>query len=245
MKLGIMQPYFMPYIGYWQLMHAVDQYVVYDDVNYINRGWINRNRILQNGRPDYFNVFMQGASQNKKINEIQVNAEPGWREKNLRTLRGAYRKAPYFKEAFPVMEEILACEEKNLAAFLLHSLQTVCRYLKIQTKLILSSSLEKDLSLTGEEKLLALCELLGATTYYTAVGGVELYHFSRFQERNIELHFLETNPIAYAQFDNAFVANLSIVDVMMFNSAEKIGALLNDYTLLSGELFEGDMRGRT
>lgn len=171
MKLGIMQPYFMPYIGYWQLMHAVDTYVVYDDVNYINRGWINRNRILMNGEPKYFNIFMQGASQNKKINEIQVNAEDGWREKNLRTLRGAYRKAPYFKETFSVMEEVFACREENLAAFLLNSLQVVCRYLKIKTRLILSSSLEKDVFLKGEEKILSICELLGATQYYNAVGG--------------------------------------------------------------------------
>ena len=137
MKLGIMQPYFLPYIGYWQLMNAVDRYVVYEDVNYINRGWINRNRILIRGNPAYFNLPMSGASQNKLIREIGVDHESRILEKNLKTVEMAYKKAPCFDAVFPLMQKILSGKEESLSGFLFDSIKIICDYLEIDTELLL------------------------------------------------------------------------------------------------------------
>ena len=118
MKLGIMQPYFFPYIGYWQLLNAVDEYVIFDDVNYINRGWINRNRILVNGEPQYINLQLTGASQNKLINEIEVACDPSFAKKRLRTLEQSYGKAPFYQDTMALVTDILDDPEKNLAKYL-------------------------------------------------------------------------------------------------------------------------------
>lgn len=227
-----MQPYFLPYIGYWQLINSVDLYVIYDDVNYKNRGWINRNRILIDGKPRYYNIPLIEASQNKLINEVRVDQNAKIFTKNLRTIECVYKKAPCFEKVFPLIKEILYCEEENIALFLANSINIVCRYLDIQTKLKLSSSVNKNCDLKGQEKILAICEQLGATEYFNAIGGQGLYTSSVFEERGIKLRFLKTNVIEYKQFDYDFQPNLSILDVMMFNSKETIKSLLHEYRLL-------------
>lgn len=232
MKVGIMQPYFSPYIGYWQLMNAVDTYVIYDDVNYIKGGWINRNRILVNGKPTYFNVPMIGASSNKKINEVSVNNDPRLIEKNLHMIRDAYHKAPYYSDAYPCIEKILQTNESNLAKYLERSIRIIVKYLNITTKLILSSSMQKDCTLKGKEKVIHICHLLEATEYYNAIGGQDLYDYTEFQEQGIELKFLKTGDVYYEQYGNPAEKNLSILDVMMFNSPENIQKMLNEYILL-------------
>lgn len=235
MRIGIMQPYFFPYIGYWQLMNAVDKYVIYDDVNFIKGGWINRNRILMNGQSQYFNVPMLGASPFKLINEIAVNNDVRLIEKNLRILEGAYRKAPYYKEVYPLLQKILFCEKQNLAEYIEESFCVLCDYLDIETEFVVSSSLKKDCSLKGQDKVLAICKLLGASEYYNAVGGRQLYSYTDFQKQDIKLYFLETDAIKYKQFDNEFQENLSIIDVMMFNSRDEIKEMLQKYTVLHEE----------
>lgn len=234
MKLGIMQPYFMPYIGYWQLMNLVDQYVIYDDVNFIKGGWINRNRILVNGAPKYFNVPMLGSSSNVLINEVRVDHNAAVTRKSLRSIEGAYKKAPYFDIVNPMLEEILWCGEDNIAKYIEHSFRVICKYLDIRTELIVSSDLDKDTALKGQDKVIAICRLLGATEYYNAIGGRELYSYEAFREHGLQLKFVETKNIVYQQFDNTFQPNLSIIDVMMFNSRDKITEYLEAYTLITG-----------
>lgn len=234
MKLGIMQPYFMPYIGYWQLMNLVDQYVIYDDVNFIKGGWINRNRILVNGAPKYFNVPMLGSSSNVLINEVRVDHNAAVIRKSLRSIEGAYKKAPYFDIVNPMLEEILWCGEDNIAKYIEHSFRVICKYLDIRTELIVSSDLDKDTTLKGQDKVIAICRLLGATEYYNAIGGRELYSYDAFRERGLQLKFVETKNIVYQQFDNTFQPNLSIIDMMMFNSRDKIREYLEAYTLITG-----------
>ena len=235
MKLGIMQPYFMPYIGYWQLMNAVDEYVVYDDVNFIKGGWINRNRILVNGEPKYINVQMRGASPFKKINEIEVANDEADIKKKLRMLENSYRKAPYFETGYQMMEDILQSGKTDLASYILCSFEKVADYLDIKTKLTISSTIEKDNELKGQDKVLEICKRLGATEYYNAIGGQELYSFDVFKENGIELSFLKTGDIRYAQYDNEFQPSLSMIDVLMFNSKEQIKEMLEDYTLIKKE----------
>lgn len=232
MKLGIMQPYFIPYIGYWQLMNAVDKYIVYDDVNFIKGGWINRNRILVNGEPKYFNIPMLGASPHKLINEVEVNHNEKLKNKNMRVIEGAYQKAPYYNEVKDLLEKIMNGEQKSISDFILNSFKIINEYLEIDTELILSSTLNKDCSLKGQDKVLSICELLGATEYYNAIGGQELYSFEEFKKHGIDLKFLGTGKIEYKQFHNEFQSNLSIIDVMMFNSKDKVKEFLNQYTLI-------------
>lgn len=233
MKLGIMQPYFVPYIGYWQLMNLVDQYVIYDDVNYIKGGWINRNKILVNGNPKYFNVPMLGASPNLLINEVRVDQNSAIINKNLRCIEGAYKKAPYYEIVYPLLEDILRCGEDNIAKYIAYSFRVICGYLGIHTKLLISSDLSKDNTLRGQDKVLAICQLLHATEYYNAIGGQDLYSFEIFRKHGVKLNFLKTHNIEYQQFGGEFQANLSIIDVMMFNDKEKIRKYLEEYTLLS------------
>lgn len=234
-KVGIMQPYFIPYIGYWQLLNLVDEYVIYDDVNFIKGGWINRNRILINGQPNYFNIPMLGASPFKLINEVKVNNDEKLIQKNLRKIIEVYKKAPYFNNVYNLIEDILTNRNDNLAEYIAYSMKRICEYLDINTKIIMSSDLKKDCDLKAQEKVIAICKELNATDYYNAVGGQELYDYDSFEKNGIQLNFLKTNNIEYKQFNNEFVPNLSILDVLMFNSKEQIKTMLNEYTIINNQ----------
>lgn len=232
MKVGIMQPYFLPYIGYWQLLNAVDKYVIYDDVNFIKGGWINRNRILMNNEAKLFNVQMQGASPNKLINEVEVSQNLVWKKKFLKTIENAYRKAPFYNDVFPIIEEIINCDEVNLALYLANSIRKICDYLNIKTEIIISSDLKKDNDLKSQDKVIAICKELNGTEYYNAIGGQELYSYEDFKNEGIKLSFLKTSEIRYKQFKNDFISNLSILDVLMFNSKDEINKFFIRYELI-------------
>ena len=233
MKIGVMQPYFFQYLGYWQLIKAVDKYVIFDDVNYIKRGWVNRNRIINGGTIQYFNVYLKAVSQNKLINEIEVNQE-GLNNKNTKIIESAYKKAPFFKDAYPVIEKILSQSEKNLAKYNGFLIKTVCDYLDIKTELLYSSKIDKNPNLRGQDKIITICKVLGATDYINAIGGQELYDSDSFKENGIKLKFLKMNNIQYKQFSEKFYDNLSIIDVMMFNPKKTVIDYLNRYTLIEG-----------
>lgn len=232
-KIGIMQPYFFPYIGYWQLLNAVDKYVIYDDVNFIKGGWINRNRILINGNPTFFNVPMIEASSFKLINEIRVNKDERLLNKNLKTIYEAYKKAPYFAETYPLIEKILTNKEDNLAMYVATSIREIAKYLDMPTEIYVSSELSKDNSLRGQDRVIAICKCLGGTEYYNAFGGQELYDYNAFEKNDLQLSFVETNRIVYNQFKNEFIPGLSIIDVLMFNGKEKTKILLEEYNLIN------------
>jgi len=231
MKVGIMQPYFVPYIGYWQLMNLVDKYVIYDDVNFIKGGWVNRNRIVNNGKIQFFNVPMVGASPNKLINEVQVNTNPNIQKKNLRIIEAAYRKAPYYSDVYPVLEKIICSSEETLASYLISSIYSIADYLNIKTEFIVSSSIEKNNELRGQDKVLEICEKTGSTEYYNAIGGMELYSKNDFSDRGIVLKFVRTKPTEYKQFSDEYYPNLSIIDVMMFNDIPRIREMLESYSI--------------
>lgn len=232
MKLGIMQPYFLPYIGYWQLINAVDKYVIYDDVNFIKGGWINRNRILMNGEAKMINLKMNGSSPNKLINEVEVADDMVYNKKLLKTIESCYRKAPYFKDTFPIIENIINHRESKLSSYIQYSIGKICEYLSINTELIISSTINKNNDLKGQEKVVEICKKLEADEYYNAIGGQELYSYDEFRKHGIKLSFLKTGTVVYKQFNNEFVSNLSIIDVIMFNSVEETKNKLNIYELL-------------
>lgn len=218
----------MPYLGYWQLMAAVDKYVVYDDVNFIKRGWANRNNILVNGEPYLFSISLNGASQNKSFNEIDIADDFGRLKK---TLCHSYNKAPYYEETMHLMNEIFDYPDRNLARFIHHSFQKVLKYVKCNTELIMSSSIEKDCSLKGQDKILDICRILQTDKYINTINGRELYNVDDFAKKGIELRFIKMSSITYPQYRNAFVPNLSLIDVLMFNGREGTKQLLNAYVL--------------
>jgi hypothetical protein len=229
MKLAIMQPYLFPYIGYWQLINAVDCFVIYDDVSFIKQGFINRNNLLINGKCKLFTLELFGASSNKLINQVQVGENS---KKVIKTIKYGYSKAPYFEDTFPLIEDILNNDEKNLAAFLAQSLKNISEFLGIDTNFICSSEIEKDNSLRSQDKVIEICNKIGATMYINAIGGQKLYSKSAFKKEQIDLKFISTQAIKYGQYNNEFVPNLSIIDVMMFNSIEQIHSYLLRYNLV-------------
>ena len=229
MKLGIMQPYFMPYIGYFQLMKAVDKYVVYDDVNYIKGGWVNRNHILINGEKKMFTVTLRKASPNKFFNEIVIGDDF---KKLMKTLRLYYSRAINFDQTMVLMERIISFPNKQLAVFIANSFREILSYLSVETEILMSSEIPKDNSLRGKDKIIQICEILGADTYYNAVGGKNLYDQEEFREHGITLNFVDSLPQVYSQLHTReFVSGLSMVDVLMNNTKDEVNRLLDSFQL--------------
>lgn len=220
-KTAIMQPYFFPYIGYFQLIAAVDLFIVYDNIKYTKKGWINRNRFLCNGKDAIFSLPVKGDSDLLDIRERQLSPDFNC-EKLINQLAGAYRKAPCFKQAFPLIEQILRQKELNLFQFLHRSIVLLCEQIGITTEIRISSDIPILHSLKGQDKVLALCEAVGTSVYVNAIGGTELYSKEVFLSHNIELKFLRSKPFQYPQYGNDFLPWLSIVDVLMFNSLETV-----------------------
>lgn len=224
-----MQPYFLPYIGYFQLIYAVDKFVIYDDVNFIKRGWINRNNILVNGRTQMFTIALAGASQNKLINEIKIADDF---KKLTKTLQMNYAKAPFFEQTMELYFEILSSPDRRLSDFIANSLKNICNYIDVKTEFIMSSTLIKDNTLKGEDKIISICQELEANCYINPIGGRELYNKELFKQNDIQLYFINSIPPKYPQFKNICVPGLSIIDILMFNSLKKIETYLQNFSLV-------------
>lgn len=230
MKVGIMQPYLFPYIGYFQLISAVDRYVVYDDANFIKGGWVNRNYILVQGERHLISMSLKSASPNKKFNEIEICDNFS---KIRKTIYYNYSKAPYYHEVMPLIEKILAFPKKNLALFLRNSLELILKYLGVKTEIYFSSQLNRSFHGNAQEKVIEMCQLLSANIYINAINGKSLYDKNIFKRNNLELYFIETLPVSYKQLNtDRFIDNLSIIDILMNNSCEEITMLLNKYQLV-------------
>jgi len=230
MKVAIMQPYFFPYIGYFQLIAAVDMFIVYDNIKYTKKGWISRNRMLQNGKDVVFSLPLKSDSDYLDVCERRLSADFN-RDKLLNQFKAAYRRAPYFELTLPLIEQIVRYEDTNLFRFLRHSIVKTCEHLGIVTEIRISSDIAIDHRLKGQEKVLAICEAVGANIYVNAVGGMELYSKEIFREKGIDLKFIKPKPFEYEQFGSTFVPWLSIIDVMMFNPLP----------VIQGQLFQCDL----
>lgn len=216
-----MQPYFFPYIGYFQLITAVDLFIVYDNIKYTKKGWINRNRMLQNGKDVMFSLSLKSDSDYLDVCERELAADFN-RDKLLNQIKSAYRLAPYFAQTFPLVEQIVRYDDANLFCFLHHSIVKTCEHLGITTQIKVSSGIAIDHDLKNQDKVLALCEAVGASSYVNAIGGMELYSKETFREKGIDLQFIQSKPFEYPQFGDPFVPWLSIIDVMMFNPLDTI-----------------------
>jgi hypothetical protein len=234
MKIAVMQPYLFPYIGYFQLINAVDKFVFYDDVNFIKRGWINRNRILVNNNDYMFTVPLNKISQNYTIGETNINLErfESWSDKFHQTVRQNYKKAPYFNEVSELINKVLNTKCTSISELAIASIVVVSKYLELKTVFYSSSNRFKNKDLERQDRLLDICKKENAKHYINALGGEELYNKESFKAKGIELSFIKTLPIEYKQFSNEFIPWLSIIDVLMFNSVENIKVMLDKYELI-------------
>jgi hypothetical protein len=224
-----MQPYFLPYLGYFQLIAAVDAFVVYDNIKYTKKGWISRNRFLFNGADALFSLPLKQASDSLDIVDRELS--PAFdRERLLNQFTGAYRKAPHFAMTIGLLERIVRHDDSNLFRYILHSLRCVCEHLGIETQIRISSQIPADHSLRGQERVIAICEAVGATTYLNPPGGRDLYDAPSFVRRGVCLEFLTPNITAYPQYHEPFVPALSIVDVLMFNSLDGVRTAVHGAT---------------
>lgn len=233
MKLAIMQPYLFPYIGYFQLINAVDKFVAYDDVQYRKGGWINRNRILLNGKDHLFTFGV-------KKDSFQLNINQRFFSNNLdeelynffSLLEGAYKNAPFFSQVMELLKSVLIHSDKNIAITLTQSLKCICWYLDIKTPFLLSSDIPIVTDLKGEDRVIALNKYLGADHYINPIGGIELYSKETFMQNGLKLSFLRSKNIQYSQLGGTFVPSLSIIDLLMFNSKEQLQRFLNEYEII-------------
>jgi len=221
MKIAIMQPYFLPYIGYFQLIGAVDRFVIYDNIKYTKKGWINRNRFLLNGHAEPFSLPLKKDSDALDVRERSI-APDFDRAKLLNRIAEAYRRAPQFEAVFGLLQQIVWRSEDNLFGYIHASLLDVCNHLDIRTPLLVSSALDIDHGLKGQNRILAICHQLGAKTYVNASGGRDLYSHEAFAAAGIDLRFLQSHLCPYPQLGHPFVPWLSILDVMMFNEPESV-----------------------
>lgn len=227
-----MQPYFFPYIGYFQLIGAVDLFIVYDNIKYTKKGWINRNRMLQGGKDVMFSLPLRSDSDALDVRERAL-ATDFRRDKLLNQLRGAYGRAPRFAEVFPLIERVVQHENDNLFAYLHHGLGCICEHLGLATPIRVSSTIDIDHKARNQDKVIQLAKAVGASTYVNAIGGVELYDREAFGERGLTLQFLRSRPFEYEQFGAPFVPWLSIIDVLMFNPLNVVSKdLLNHFDLI-------------
>jgi hypothetical protein len=230
-RLAVMQPYLFPYLGYWQLIRAVDRFVILDDVSYINRGWINRNRILVNGSATYFTIPLAQASQNRRICDIHLQGDGSWRDKLVRTLEVTYRRAPHFSEVFPFCERLLAFAEPRLAEYVTHQLMETAALLGLTTEFVPSSRCYGNDLLTGQERIVDICHREGATTYCNLPGGRSLYNAESFRCAGVALGFIAPVLAPYPQRSPQFVPGLSIIDVLMANGVVGTRAMVDSYCL--------------
>ncbi|PXX97932.1 hypothetical protein DF185_16470 [Marinifilum breve] len=231
-SVAIIQPYVFPYLGYFQLLHSVENVVFYDDVNFIKRGWINRNQILANGKEFMFTIPLRKASQNKLINEIELVEKQLFIKKFRHQLKLAYAKAPYYKEVRDVIESVFVGEYSNIGDLAILSILVVCRYMNMELNWMKSS--EEFSETKGQDKadrLISISKMLACDTYINPIGGKSLYHKDYFAMHGIDLGFIESGKVSYKQFENDFVPYLSIIDVLMFNDKAMVIELLNDFNI--------------
>ncbi|MEK7991137.1 MAG: WbqC family protein [Thiotrichaceae bacterium] len=231
MKLAIMQPYFLPYIGYFQLIYAVDKFIILDDVNYIKKGWINRNRMLLDHQAHLFTLPLQKSSQNRKIHELKLVCDIKWQTKLLKKFELSYKKAPHF-DLYPMFQEIINYPQLQLSDYIFYSLQRILDYLDVQTELVKSSNIYQNQHLKAQDRIIDICQQEQAKTYINLMGGQLLYDKDTFENAGIQLQFIETKPIIYKQFNNEFIQHLSVIDLLMFNSIEQTQYFLNQYQLI-------------
>lgn len=234
MKIGIMQPYVFPYIGYYQLINSVDKFIIYDDVTYIKQGWINRNNVLVNNKACLFTIPLDKPSSSKLIADTFINRSiyKVWQKKFLKLLEQNYGKAPYFKSVFSLIQQVVNSNEVSITRLAELSITLVIDYLGKEIEYKLSSEAYRNQDLSGQQRVIDICKQEKGNQYINPIGGMKLYDKGIFEREGLELYFIKSNTIEYKQFTTPFVPNLSIIDVLMFNSPQTVNSFLKEYSLV-------------
>lgn len=227
-----MQPYLFPYVGYFQLMHAVDAFVLLDDVAFIKKGWINRNRLLVKGAAHLFTIPLAGSSQNKRIKDLELHPDSRARQKLLATIRQEYRAAPEFAHVFPLIEQVLFKAGQDLTHTVLTSLELINTYVGLPVPILRSSALIQPDQAVGQARIIAICQRLGAHEYLNMLGGQSLYSAAEFARQGIQLRFLQPTLTPYQQYSQAFIPGLSIIDLLMHNTVLRTRELFQQMFIL-------------
>ena len=234
--IAVMQPYVFPYLGYYQLVNAVETFVFFDDVNFIMKGWINRNQILQNNEPFKFSIPLTKASQNKLINELMIADYPAWKSEFLKKIEQGYKKAPHFEKIYTWLCSFLSIGYTHIGELAIESIQQISILLSIPTTFQRASSIDYDrvAAQTGQQKILNICGRLSASSYINPINGMDLYEPTGFSEKGVSLAFIKKDAIQYEQFgEREFLPHLSIIDVLMFNGLDQTKLLLKKYSLIT------------
>jgi hypothetical protein len=235
MKLAIMQPYLFPYLGYFQLIHAVDKFVFYDDVSWIKGGWINRNRYLHAGEARFFTVRTEGASSFVPINAVGIDSRnPAWRKKLTETLRIAYKTAPFVEDGMRLFREVIEAPVRGVGEMARLSVRRTLDYLGVSRELVDSSAVYGNAQLRGAQRVVDICRRERADTYVNAPGGRDLYRSEDFAEHGCRLMFLAPHLPEYDQGGVAFVPGLSILDLVMRCPPERAADMLGLHRLEPG-----------
>lgn len=234
MKIALMQPYFLPYLGYFQLINAADKFIFFDDVGFIKQGWINRNNILLNQKKHRFTIPIHKANAFSRIDATRISEKPVlWQQKLSKTFRHAYCKAPYFERVFPQIDDLLrGAINRTIADAAIDSVQMVLTYLEIEKTLLRSGMRYHNNHLKLSERVVDICQKEGASGYINAIGGQHFFDTEYFEKSLIKLQFLKPNLKIYTQNAPEFIAGLSILDILMYNEPTTVKAMLEDYTLL-------------
>ena len=235
MKLAIMQPYFLPWIGYYTLIKYADSWIFNDEVQMIHKGWVERNRILkQYGGWHYIKVPLVRYHYTEPIKDIQVRSTEDWKAKIFAQLGHYKKKAPYYWQVKGLLQEALNNEYKSITLLNAELLKFTCEYIGIDFKYKILSEMDIDLSHIHESDdwSLTICQQLGYDHYVNPIMGRQFYNREKYEANDVKLNFLNMGTTEYDQHNDKFIDGLSIVDVMMFNSPKKINAMLDNYELL-------------
>ncbi|RXK48187.1 WbqC family protein [Aquirufa rosea] len=233
MSVAIMQPYFFPYLGYFQLVQAVDDFVFYDDVMFIKKGWINRNQILLQNKSFLFTIPLEKQSQNKSIRESNIAWGSEFPNKWLQQLQSAYKKAPQYVPVMELIESILQKKTETIADLAADSVMATWQYLNLEKRFHFSSQMNVSRELERAERLISITESLGSKHYINAKNGQELYQKEYFAQHGVQLNFLNQSLPSYSQGNlSNFLPGLSMIDVLMWNSNEDIKSMLAAFTLI-------------
>jgi hypothetical protein len=227
-SVAVMQPYLFPYVGAYQLVAAVDEFVVLDDAAFMKKSYLQRNSVLLAGQAHAFSAPVHAASQNRRI--IDHCFAGDWAPL-LKLLQSAYGRAPMFGCVMPLIQSVLCDHDENLARKNTRSLQAVCDYLGLRRTWRLASSLMSAHPLRGQARIIDLCRQVGATAYINPPGGRALYDAASFDAAGIALNFIAPRQSPYAQPAPSFVPNLSIIDLLMHLPPEIVRERLDDYAL--------------
>jgi len=228
-SIAIMQPYFLPYLGYWQLMNRVDKFVVYDDIQFSKSGWVHRNKYLEGSKERIFTLPLRKDSDFLYIANRELSSTFGEEKLKIRRkLEGAYRNAPHFTDGMAVFDECLSFQNNNLFQFVSNSIKIISTRLELKAEILISSDVGDTKSLRGQDRVISLCQILGAKEYINPIGGLSLYDHDRFEKEGIELKFNSGKTPSYDQMNKQFVPNLSILDSLMFSGIERVKLYLRE-----------------